>query len=363
MPTPLKLLILEDNAFDAELEVGQLQAAGYDCDWLRVQTREDFEACLDQPDFELILADYNLPSFDGLSALGLLNERGLEIPFVLISGTLGEERAIESVKAGATDYVMKEMLERLAPVVTRALNDRLELVKRRAAQQALREAHRRLQALSVRLLQVEETERRRIARELHDGVGQLLTAVKLRLAGLNPSLADYASRQGECVAAIDEALEQVRRISRDLRPSQLDDLGLVAALRSHLDRQAGGAGFKPNFAHEGVPPRLAPEIETTCFRIAQEALTNIARHAQASEVWITLAGTEEELRMEVRDNGRGFDVAAARLGAAAGRSMGLLSMEERATLAGGRLALDSAPGRETRLSLALPLIRASSGPT
>src|SRR6266853_885229 len=226
MPTPLKLLILEDNAFDAELEVGKLQAAGYDCDWQQVQTREEFEASLDRPGFELILADYNLPNFDGLSALSLLRERGLEIPFVLISGTLGEERAIESLKAGATDYVMKERLERLA--------------------------------------------------------------------------------------AVDDALEQVRRVSRDLRPSQLDDLGLLAALRSHLDQQASSAGFKPNFTHEGVPLRLAAEIETTCFRIAQEALTNIARHAQASEVWVTLAGTEEELRLEVRDNGRGFDVAAAR---------------------------------------------------
>ena len=369
MSIPLKLLILEDNALDAELEVGKLQAAGYDCNWLRVETREEFEASLDRRDFELILADYNLPNFDGLSALSLLRERGLEIPFVLISGTLGEERAIESLKAGATDYVMKEGLERLAPVVTRALNDRLERANRRAEQQALRDAHRRLQALSVRLLQVEETERRRIARELHDGVGQLLTAVKLRLAGLKPSSADYVSRRSECVAAIDDALEQVRRVSRDLRPSQLDDLGLVAALRSHFDRQAGSAGFKPHFAHKGVPPRLAAEIETTCFRIAQEALTNIARHAQASEVWVTLAGTEEELRLEVRDNGRGFDVAAARLGATAGKSMGLLSMEERATLAGGRLAIDSAPGRETRLSLALParrnldaLARAGAGP-
>jgi len=360
MPTPLKLLILEDNAFDADLEVGKLQAAGYDCDWRQVQTREEFEASLDRPEFELILADYNLPNFDGLSALGLLRERGLDIPFILISGTLGEERAIESLKAGATDYVMKERLERLAPVVTRALNDRLERANRSAAQQALRDAHRRLQALSVRLLQVEETERRRIARELHDGVGQLLTAVKLRLAGLNPSSADYASRRSECVAAIDDALEQVRRVSRDLRPSQLDDLGLLAALRSHLDQQANSAGFKPNFTHAGVPLRLAAEIETTCFRIAQEALTNIARHAQASEVWVTLAGTEEELRLEVRDNGRGFDVAAARLRATAGRSMGLLSMEERATLAGGRLAIDSALSRETRLSLTLPLVRVGS---
>src|SRR6266850_7467556 len=363
MRTPLNLLVLDDNALDAELEVSELRRSGYDCDWRRVQTRDEFTAALDKADFELILADYNLPDFDGLSALRMLRERDLQIPFILISGTLGEERAIESVKTGATDYVMKERLERLAPVVTRALNDRLERASRRAAQQALSDAHRRLQALSVRLLQVEETERRRIARDLHDGVGQLLTAVKLRLAGLNPASTDYGSRRAECVAAIDEALEQVRRVSRDLRPSQLDDLGLVAALRSHLDQQARSAGFKPNFTHEGVPLRLAPEIETTCFRIAQEALTNIARHAQASEVWITLAGTEEELRMEVRDNGRGFDVAAARLGATAGKSMGMLSMEERATLAGGRLAIDSALGRETRLSLAFPLVRASAGQT
>jgi two-component system sensor histidine kinase UhpB len=105
-----------------------------------------------------------------------------------------------------------------------------------------------------------------------------------------------------------------------------------------------------------VPARLASEIETTCFRIAQEALTNIARHARASEVWVTLAGTGAELNLEVCDNGRGFDVAAARSEAAAGRSMGLLSMEERATLAGGSLWLDSGPGRQTRLSLVLPLM-------
>ena len=363
MATPLKLLILEDNAFDADLEVSRLEAAGYRCDWRRVQTREEFEACLDHPDFDLILADYNLPSFDGLSALRLLTERGLEIPFVLISGTLGEERAIESVKAGATDYVMKERLERLAQVVTRALSDRMERAKRRAAQQALRDAHRRLQALSARLLEIEETERRRIARELHDGVGQLLTAVKLRLAGLSPASPEYGSRRQECIATIDDALDQVRRMSRDLRPSQLDDLGLVAALRSHVDQQAGHAGFTAHFAHERVPQRLAPEIETACFRIAQEALTNIARHAHATEVRVTLTATEAELHLEVRDNGKGFDVAAARAGATAGASMGLLSMEERAALAGGRLVLDSAPGRETRLAVALPLIHANAGQT
>src|SRR5258706_10617725 len=118
MPTPLKLLILEDNAFDAELEVGKLQAAGYDCAWTQVETREEFEAHLERSDFDLILADYNLPSFDGLSALRLLRERGLEIPFVLISGTLGEERAIErseehtSELQSLTNLVCRLLLEK-----------------------------------------------------------------------------------------------------------------------------------------------------------------------------------------------------------------------------------------------------------
>jgi len=133
MRTPLKLLVLDDSALDAELEVSELRRSGYDCDWRRVQTRDEFTAALDKADFELILADYKLPDFDGLSALRMLRERDLQIPFILISGTLGEERAIESVKTGATDYVMKGRLERLGQVVARALNDGLELAKRKAA--------------------------------------------------------------------------------------------------------------------------------------------------------------------------------------------------------------------------------------
>jgi len=130
--------------------------------------------------------------------------------------------------------------------------------------------------------------------------------------------------------------------------------------RTSISRQAG-AGFKPNLhARGGAPASRRRDRETTCFRIAQEALTNIARHAQASEVWVTLAGTEEELRLEVRDNGRGFDVAGRAAACDRGSSMGLLSMEERATLAGGRLAIDSALSRETRLSLYAPLSRAGA---
>jgi two-component system, cell cycle sensor histidine kinase and response regulator CckA len=126
MSTTLHLLILEDSSYDAELEIAELEEAGYLCEWERVETRADFLACLETPDYDLILADYSLPTFDGLAALRLVLELDLDLPFVLVSGTLGEEWAIESLKAGATDYVMKTRLSRLGPVVKRALREKEE---------------------------------------------------------------------------------------------------------------------------------------------------------------------------------------------------------------------------------------------
>jgi signal transduction histidine kinase/FixJ family two-component response regulator len=120
---PLRILILEDNPTDAELEVLHLEHAGYRCRWERVDTREAFLTCLRHPDYDLIFVDYNLPGFDGLTALALYHDCGLDIPLILISGTIGEELALESVRAGATDYVLKTRLERLPPVVERALRE------------------------------------------------------------------------------------------------------------------------------------------------------------------------------------------------------------------------------------------------
>jgi len=127
--------------------IATLEEAGYVCRWQRVETRAEFLACLDAPDYDLILADYNLPTFDGLTALKLFLERGLDLPFILVSGTLGEETAIESLKAGATDYVLKDRLSRLGPVVRRALHEKEEQRQRKRAEEALRESERRFRDL------------------------------------------------------------------------------------------------------------------------------------------------------------------------------------------------------------------------
>jgi len=141
MPTPLRILVLEDDPLDAELEIAALEESGYLCRWERVETRDDFLAQLALPAaHDLILADYNLPNFDGLTALTLFLERKLDIPFILVSGTVGEETAIESLKAGATDYVLKDRLSRLGPVVKRALLEKKERQRRRQAEEQLRKA-------------------------------------------------------------------------------------------------------------------------------------------------------------------------------------------------------------------------------
>ena len=139
MPAKLHILVLEDNMLDAELAIQALDYAGYTCQWDCVDTREAFLARLDGHVYDLVISDYNLPMFDGLSAVQLLRQRDPDLPFILVSGTLGEETAIESLKAGATDYVVKSHLARLPPVVTRALRERDEQRQRREAEARYRD--------------------------------------------------------------------------------------------------------------------------------------------------------------------------------------------------------------------------------
>jgi PAS domain S-box-containing protein len=213
-----------------------------------------------------------------------------------------------------------------------------------------------LQALSRRLLAAQEAERRTIARELHDDFGQILTAVRLNLQTINrPGACDPAEHIAESIVLVDKAIERVRSLALELRPSILDDLGLVSALRWLLKRQGERAGFEGSVRVRALRGRLPSPVETCCFRVAQEALTNIARHAEARQVALELTAAEGEFELAVRDDGSGFDVRAASDRAARGESLGLLSMRERVSLAGGRMELESTPGSGTVLRARFPL--------
>lgn len=231
-------------------------------------------------------------------------------------------------------------------------------IGRSREERALRLANERLQALSARLLEVHENERASIARELHDQLGQSLTALKLSAGALARTLrgAD-AERAGEQVAIADRALAEVRSLALDLRPPQLDQLGLAAALRDALERLGDDTGLGTEFIDRLQAARPEGPLATAVFRIAQEALTNVARHAEAKRVVVELLASGGELQLVVFDDGAGYDHAAARLRAIGGASMGILGMEERAALAGGRLEVTTGRGKGTRVMAAFPLDR------
>jgi signal transduction histidine kinase len=207
------------------------------------------------------------------------------------------------------------------------------------------------------LINAQEDERRWVARELHDQVGQSLTIVKLNLDMLRATgnAADSKALLDEGRGLVDLALGQVRDLSLLLRPAMLDDLGLEPALQSLLSSHSKRAGYDATFRTDGLQKRLATELEVLCYRVAQEALTNVSRHAEAKHVWLDVILRDGRLRMTVRDDGIGFDPEAMRVRAVQGKSMGLLNMAERARLGLGDFHVASVVGQGTTLTLDLPL--------
>lgn len=536
MDRALRILLVEDAEVDAQLQFRELKRSGLSFEARRVQTESDYLIQLAQFAPDIIVSDYSIPGFGGMRALEIARERVPDLPFVFVSGAMGEDKAVELLKRGATDYVLKTNLTRLASALTRAIeeaeakrarrkgelrildlanlyaalseanaalaraqsrdqlfqdmcriavtrggfhfawvglidhesgrlvpaatygnanglldgidlpidagkpggrqpavgaaregrayvcNDTLEdqriavwhekmrqcsirsaasiplllegksigsfslyaleinhfddermhllnelagdiafaldrfeqEIRRQRAEAEIQEARRQLQALSTRLLEVQEQERRDIARELHDEIGQSLTLVKIKLQMALHRGGNDRLLTEECVEIASQTLEQVRTMSLNLRPPALDDLGLAAALQWALDRQEG-AGWEIEFAADPIPERLATETETACFRVAQEALTNAARHANAKKIALHLRINGERLELAVEDDGCGFDQEAVRRRPASRSSLGLISMKERAALAGGSFRIESTDGGGTRVLAAFPL--------
>jgi PAS domain S-box-containing protein len=223
--------------------------------------------------------------------------------------------------------------------------------------QGLRQANRRLRSLSKRLLEIQEQERRHIARELHDEIGQALTIVKMDLYGFDVASANQAMtvRVREDIARLDNLLAQIRSLALDLGLSALDDLGLVAALRSYARRIAERAGLQLTFDVVGDERRLPDHLETAAYRIGQEAITNMVRHARAKNVMIEVRFGSGIVTLTIQDDGCGFNAPAILNATEGASSMGLFGMQERAALAGGALEIRSSAGSGTTVRVKFPM--------
>lgn len=366
MSQTAKILIVDDNPMVLFAMSHLLKADGY-----AVCEAKNGAECLalarvEQPD--LVLLDVMLPDINGVELCRQIKatpDTSQLFVVLLSSFETSPESQVTGLEAGADGYIAK-------PIENRELVARVHaLLRIRLAESALRRAHddleRRvaerteelsraneaLKSLSLRLVDVQESERRFLARELHDEIGQTVTCLKLVVErSLRPEDGRPTQSYDEALGLINDLIDRVRQLSLNLRPQMLDDLGLMTALEWHINRFQKQTGIAVVFRHTPMVERLAPGLETALYRIVQEALTNVARHAQVKEVTVRLWANAGRAGVQVAESGAGFDVGAVLEGHA---SSGIRGMKERAELLGGEFTLESNPGQGTCLTVELPM--------
>ncbi|MDD8017934.1 MAG: PAS domain S-box protein [Bacteroidota bacterium] len=296
---------------------------------------------------QMNIRDFLAPELRGKvdTYIAKIQKRGAAKGRLRVQTTTGERRILEYSNTLRIEDVTTPIVRGIARDIT----------ERKEAEDVAHAYAERLQLLSKQLIEIQENERRLIARELHDEIGQTLSSLKILLEMSGTSKTDIV--QGsleEALALISSLIESVRNLSLDLRPPALDDLGLVPAIRWHLLNRTKKIGIEVHFKAEPEQLLVPEEIKTVCFRIAQEALTNVLKHSNPKSVEIHIMKRGTNLELTVRDDGTGFDVESAFRQAAAGKSFGLLGMQERARLAGGTLVIRSEHNRGSEVQVTFP---------
>jgi signal transduction histidine kinase len=387
----LRLLLVEDSEWDAILLLKQIEHAGYSVQFQRVQTSQEMRLALAKQSWDIVISDYVMPRFSGLDALALLKETGQDLPFIIVSGHIGEEIAVASMVAGAHDYVMKDKLARLVPAIERELREAEIRRKRRESEKALRESEEKYRQLSEQLrasneelaqarehlerrvadrtaalrqanaelhghinerkrlenelLEIADKERRRIGLDLHDELGQHLNGLALMMKGLElklekrraPEAADATKIQGIVCAC----LQQARAVARDLA----SDVGETNELSTALTRLAKHVETLFQITcrlHLAKDIPLLPQLTVKqLYKIAQEAITNAIKHAKAKEVDITLVTTQDHLQLTIQNDGFPFPVKRLE-----NNGMGLRIMQYRASVVNGTVEVKCGPHRK-----------------
>jgi signal transduction histidine kinase len=303
-------------------------------------------------DFAVILLDVRMPGIDGFETARLIRarERSKSTPIIFLTAAADEMTSMfRGYEVGAVDYLMK-------PVVPDVLKSKVAVfVELFRKSERLRESEDKLRRLAAHLISIREEERAHIAREIHDELGQVLTGLKMEVTWLAKRLKErpLIEKTDSMCQLIDSTVQTVRKIATGLRPEMLDDMGLVAAVAWQAKEFQKRTGIRCRVKLP-AESKFDIDVSTTMFRIFQEILTNVARHSRATRVDIELGLPNDQVTLEVSDNGVGIQDNELH----AKKSLGLLGMQERALLFGGDVRISGSPGHGTRVSVAIPLRKA-----
>lgn len=337
---------------DHELVIRALKRAGMPFTIQRVETLDEFDQQSRAIGFDAIVADYRLRGFTAIDAWELLKQRVHCPPFILLSGAIGESAAVAAIKLGMSDYLQKDDVAKLAHTIRRAIDMQETRIAKDKADAELAISERRLADFAEHLQSTIEQERASIAREIHDDIGGALASVKLDLAwiGRHQSDSRTLSHVQSATEMLQHALGASQRIMMNLRPAILDQ-GLIAAvdwLATGFERRTG---IKTSFTTRHTGRQLSKAIQLTAYRTAQEALTNISKHAHCSRVQIDLTDSGNVLTLEISDNGQGIEPPELEKR----KTFGLKGLHERAKSVGGWLDVSSRSGHGTSIILSVPL--------
>jgi signal transduction histidine kinase len=407
----LRILVVEDDPLDAELVVRELRKSGYNPEWQRVDTRAEFMNRLVQDVPDIIISDHLMPQFSSAEALQCIHERKLSIPFIVVSHAIGDEEAVGLMRNGAADYILKDRMARLGEAVRQALEkwqlrsqyaeaqedlrllnqglerrilertaelevvnntlarelserkqieDRLrqltgtleERVKERTQQLSMSSA--RLRALATDLTVAEQTERRRLATELHDYLAQLLVVTRMKVAQLLNQDHDSEARKilQDADQLLHQSLDYTRSLVSELTPQALYERGLSAALRWLGDQMGRQEVLNVEIVLDAPELPLTEADAVLLFHSIRELLFNVLKHGKTNRASVSMRYAQNVLSITVLDHGCGFDVT--RLHDDRSDRFGLLSIRERMTALGGSFDLQSEPGKGTVASLHLP---------
>jgi signal transduction histidine kinase len=344
------ILVVDDERLFRRMLCQKLTRSGFPCS--EAASGEEALKLLDQKSYDVVITDIRMKGISGIELLRAVKTE-YDADVIVITG-YSEEYSYENiVESGASDFMIKpfspdEMLLRL----NRVLNIRRLLEERNIAYSAL-------QAVSQELIKAQEHERLRIARDLHDRVAQDLSALKISMdtlfdgrVGIDPSL---RHKMAALCGILGHSINALREIAYNLRPPMLDQLGLRSAIFQYGQDFAAKSGVEVDFSSAGMNElSLSPDVEINLFRLVQEALANVQKHAQASEVTIRLVASFPNVVLRIEDDGIGFNVSERMAAALCEKRMGLKSMQERVSLMSGTMKLKSLPDKGTRLVFKIP---------
>ncbi len=345
------VLLIEDNSIDAHLiqaYINKMPGAPFQVIW---ETRlDDGISRLKKKGIDLILLDLCLPDSQDLDTLLKVQKQVSTVPIIVLTGLNDEDIAVESVKCGAQDYLVKGQTD--SSLLRRSMRYAIE---RKRAERDIHSYQEQLRSLAAEVSLTEERERRRIAHDLHDHIGQLLVLAKMKLSSFHSTFGKQVAKPvGEINELVDNAIRYTRSLTAELSPPVLYELGLEAAILWQAEQLQMRHDIKVVVEVNDEPIQLADEMRGLLFRAVRELLHNVIKHARAHQITIRLTGQVDHILIEIIDDGTGFDTKIIDRKNCQQHGFGIFSIQERLKYIGGSLFIESEVGKGTRVLLSAP---------